>query len=96
MLQEVAQAVQQVTPVQPVVYVVDWSQIFIVVFTNLGGIIGALAVLVAVIKGHFKVLDGKVDGNHNKVLDMLKDVVTRKTTEIPVQTPPRPSRKTDP
>lgn len=96
MLQEVAQVIQQTTPTQTTVYVVDWTQVAMALVVNLAGILGAMAVLIGVMKGHFKVLDSKVDGNHNKVLDMLKDVVTSKTTEIPIPTAPRPSRKTDP
>lgn len=78
-----------------VVQTIDWTPVLVVIFTNLAGIIGALAILLGVMKGQFRVLDSKVNGNHNKVLDILKGVV-EKSSETAIPPAPRPGRKSDP
>lgn len=50
-----------------------WIGLATVIIANLAGIIGAFAVLIAVIKGGFNVLNEKVDGHLGRMVDALKD-----------------------
>lgn len=103
---QVAQAAQQAAPVT----VIDWTPIILALIVNLGTILGAMAVLVAVIKGNFKVLGDKVDGHFSKLIDvasnskelagkvdlMAASIVGNNAKETDNSRPPGTRRITDP
>jgi len=50
----------------------SWTQVIVIVVTNLAGILMAAAVLIAVIKGNLSALNEKVDGHLGRLLDAVK------------------------
>lgn len=52
----------------------DWGAVLIVVFSNLAGIIGAMTVLLVVIRSLFKGISDKQDGHVSKLIDVASDV----------------------
>lgn len=70
------QAAQTTTEVVRTVNVIDWTPIILSAIVNLTGIIGAVTVLIAVLKGHFRVLGEKVDGHFTKLIDGMANAKT--------------------